>query len=115
MKEYKLQDHFNLSKAIKINIDDFIDLSKDDIVDDNFILREDMFQAEFDKELCLDIGWYNSEEIKDNGFFIVKLVQDYDWDYPILNLMCRSVKELKYGIRYALKLIDILILNFNSK
>ncbi|MFC6301915.1 hypothetical protein GNF76_28150 [Pseudomonas sp. CCM 7893] len=56
-------------------------------------LKEDMLQVEYPEGHLLDVGWYPSFDPK--GSFQIKVIKDYEWDFPILALTANSIEKLK--------------------
>nr|WP_286671028.1 MULTISPECIES: hypothetical protein [Pseudomonas] len=52
-------------------------------------LKEDMLQVEYPSGFLLDVGWYPSFDTE--GCFQVKIIKDFDWDFPILSLTSKSI------------------------
>jgi hypothetical protein len=56
-------------------------------------LNEDLFQATFDEnELILDLGWYGNVR-KNDGSFVMKLIQYNHWDAPVVEIPSKTLKQ----------------------
>ena len=92
----------NFGKGIvrynKFNINSDIPLSEQ-IME----LTEDLLQVEYANQIVLDLGWY--PELDPNGFFIIYVIKNYNWDTPIISENAKSFDELKYKM---LKIIDMI-------
>ena len=55
-------------------------------------LKEDMLQVEYPNDFLLDVGWYPSFDTE--GCFQVKIIKDFDWDFPILSLTSKSIESI---------------------
>jgi hypothetical protein len=86
----------------KVIQNDF-DLIDEDIAleDQKKELKEDMLQIELDDRLTLDIGWYSKPD--GSGNFGLFIIEDEDWQNPILKIRSNSLKSLKRTIKTALK------------
>ena len=63
-------------------------------------LNEDLLSIAYDYgQYIIDIGWYPSNEIKKGAFKIV-LVNNSDWDTPILKRKCKTLAELDVALLY---------------
>jgi hypothetical protein len=70
-----------------------------------FELRQDLIQVEFpEQKVVLDVGWY--PELCPEGHFAVFVVQDHDWESPLLLLEARDVPSLRAAIADAVKFIN---------
>jgi hypothetical protein len=81
-------NYFDFGDA-SIRCYDFIDpkVSLSDQID---ILREDMGWIEYNNgEYVIDYGWKPDFDI--NGEFIVYLVKDGDWDFPVKEMRSREI------------------------
>lgn len=60
----------------------------------SFELCEDLLQLSFNEEvnIIIDLGWYPSGDI--NGNYILQFIKDYNWDFPLEELITRSKKEV---------------------
>lgn len=87
-------------KNFNIIKDDFKVLNQKEID-----LYEDMFQAEFiSRNLVIDIGWYG-EDIE-SGKFIIYLIQNENWDNPILKLFSRDLDNLTLNLEGIIKILN---------
>ncbi|GAB5343802.1 hypothetical protein [Pseudomonas fluorescens] len=55
-------------------------------------LKEDMLQVEYPNGFLIDVGWYPSFDAK--GHFQIKVVKDYEWEFPTLTLTAQSIDSL---------------------
>lgn len=78
--------------------------SNEELNDDNINLTEDMLQVEFKNDIILDAGWYSGLES-----FIVFVIQQCNWENPLLRLEAHSYKELKDSLDNAMDLIKSLV------
>lgn len=65
--------------------------------------KEDILQIEFGRHFLLDVGWY--PEMDPKGYFVVRAIQDYDWQNPLYEEKCRIQNELKDAIEKTARLI----------
>jgi hypothetical protein len=73
----------------KITYDEFSSLQNFSIEHQLQNLKEDMLQVEYPSGFLLDVGWYPSFDTE--GCFQVKIIKDFDWDFPILSLTSKSI------------------------
>lgn len=66
-------------------------------------LREDLIQIEYGERFTLDIGWQPDFDL--NGYFIVRVILDKDWEDPVSIAECNTLPELKKLIESAAILI----------
>lgn len=60
---------------------------------DCFELHEDLLQLLNEKaNLVIDLGWYPSYD--DNGNYLLLLIKDYNWDFPLEKVVSKSKKEI---------------------
>lgn len=88
-------------KSVRVNFNNYDISPKDELIEENDNLTEDMLQIEFKNDILLDVGWYLSI-----GCFIVFVIQNCDWDKPLLRLEAYSYSELKSSLDRAMDLID---------
>ncbi|MBE6088438.1 MAG: hypothetical protein E7206_10430 [Clostridium beijerinckii] len=88
-------------KSGRVNFNNYDISPKDELIEENDNLTEDMLQIEFKNDTLLDVGWYLSI-----GCFIVFVIQNCDWDKPLLRLEAHSYSELKSSLDRAMDLID---------
>lgn len=79
-----LQNDFNLIKEAVL------------LSEQRLILKEDMLQIEFSNGLLLDVGWYSKPNGKGN--FTIYVIQNFDWENPLIKKRCYSIKTLKKEI-----------------
>ena len=56
------------------------------------ILREDLFQSQWENGLKLAVGWYPC--FNQNGRFRLVVIKDADWDSPVVTFETRVCGEL---------------------
>lgn len=76
----------------KITYDELSMLQDSGIEHQAHNLKEDMLQVEYPDGFLIDVGWYPSFDAK--GHFQIKVVKDYEWDYPTLTLTAQSIGAL---------------------
>ncbi|MDR1285062.1 MAG: hypothetical protein LBJ88_02550 [Campylobacteraceae bacterium] len=94
-------DNFNL-QPVKVPVgwvityNNFFDIDplkikNDDILWDNF--TEDLFQIKNEhKNILLDLDWY--PEMNPNGNYCIKLIQDNNWEEPLIDINNKDKKEI---------------------
>lgn len=65
-------------------------------------LTEDMLQVEFKNNIILDVGWYSGVKS-----FIIFVIEEYEWEKPVLRLEAHSYRELKNSLDKAMNLIKV--------
>jgi|688.fasta_scaffold06058_7 hypothetical protein len=98
-----------LKNILKI---DFLQIIKDDFIDfetdlknkfNNGFLYEDMFLGKSNlKNLYIDIGWVSSDDSFENGYFKILIIENDDWELPLINLRAIKKVELIQKIELAL-------------
>lgn len=74
-------------------------------------LNEDLFQATFDEnELILDLGWYGNVR-KNDGNFVMKLIQYNHWDNPVVEIPSKSLKQATEVLVKTMIAIDAGVFN----
>ncbi|SEN68850.1 hypothetical protein [Lihuaxuella thermophila] len=69
-----------------------------------FSLKEDMLQVHFQEgKYLIDVGWYPSFE--ENGRFKVFVIENFDWEKPLLEEESYSINELKMALEKAIQFI----------
>lgn len=69
-------------------------------------LNEDLFQANFDEnELILDLGWYGNVR-KNDGNYVMKLIQNNHWDNPVVEIPSKSLKQAEEVLIKTMIAID---------
>jgi hypothetical protein len=105
MKKYNLQP-LNIPANWIITYNNFFDidplkLKHNDILWDNFI--EDLLQLKNEhKNILLDLGWY--PEMNPNGNYCMKLIQDNNWEEPLMNINNKDKNKI-------IKIIENILLN----
>lgn len=90
---YELQP-LRIQAGWKIEYNNFTeyDLAIHDL-NDLFELNEDLIQLHNEKaNLTIDLGWYPSHNI--NGNYLLLLVKDYKWDYPLEQITSKNKSEI---------------------
>ena len=94
-----------------LNILDGIITYNDFDIDENisfekqkYSFKQDILQIMFGDRFLLDLGWY--PEMNPSGYFVVRVILDYDWQEPVAKIKCRTLKKLKKAIEKAAKIID---------
>ncbi|MBF0715692.1 hypothetical protein [Gemelliphila palaticanis] len=60
---------------------------------DCYELHEDLLQLFNEKaNLIIDLGWYPNYD--ENGNYILLLIKNYDWDYPLEKIVSKSKSEI---------------------
>lgn len=87
-----------------ITYNDF-DINEDTLFENQrYSFKLDMLQISFGDRFILDVGW--QPDFDQNGHFVVRAIQDYDWLNPLVKIKPRSLKTLKKAIEKAAKIID---------
>ncbi len=68
-------------------------------------LKEDLFQVNYDDEFIVDVGWYPS--FSKDGQFRVVVIEDFNWDSPILQRTCRTISELREYVEELVSVIKL--------
>ncbi len=69
-------------------------------------LTDDLLQIEFkDKNLLIDVGWYNPFQTK-HGFFRIELIQNMDWERPLFKRNFRKINTVKQQISQLINRIE---------
>lgn len=66
-------------------------------------LKEDLLQVKFGDQYLLDIGWYPS--FLRDGCFRVLVVEEYEWNTPVLERTAKSIGELEQVIKECVGVI----------
>lgn len=64
------------------------------------LLKEDLIQIEYPKEVIVDIGWYPSFDI--GGHFQIRVIMGGNWAQPILLLYADDLRTLQQHIITAI-------------
>jgi hypothetical protein len=88
--------------------DDFKLESKIPLIEQMEFLKEDLFQVNYLERYIIDIGWYPSFE--ESGNFRIAVIENYEWDNPLIVKKCNSLQELKQFIQECVHLINELLL-----
>lgn len=57
-------------------------------------LKEDLLQVSYPENYIIDVGWYPDSE-DENGLFIIFVIEEYDWEKPILKLSTPLLKNIE--------------------
>lgn len=68
------------------------------------VLSQDLLQVSYPYSYVLDIGWYADIER-----FIIYIVQDLEWDMPVVKTMCRTITQLHEYVQESILLLQELI------
>lgn len=68
------------------------------------LLKEGMLQISYDNGYLIDVGWY--PEFDEEGNFRVSVINDSQWDNPILQKSCRDLNLLDEYIHECINLIE---------
>lgn len=77
-------------------INDDFKITEDTVFD----LSSDLLQIKFNDQILLDVGWY--PDLNVNGRFRILLIKNTNWEFPLLNVQCSNIKELKQNISYII-------------
>lgn len=67
--------------------------SEFDEIENLLYLNEDLFQVSYpENDLIVDLGWYGDVR-KNEGDFVMKLVQNNHWDEPVSTIHAKSLEE----------------------
>lgn len=70
---------------------------------DCFELHEDLLQLLNEQaRLVIDLGWYPSYD--ENGNYLLLLIKDYNWNFPLEKVVSRSKEEI---VSYIEKWVDV--------
>lgn len=99
--------------SLEVIKDDFVDF-KNELIDEynNGFLYEDMFLAKsYLKNILLDIGWVTLNDSFENGYFKILIVENTDWDSPLLYLKANKkddfIKKLELALIFLKKYENI--------
>ncbi len=71
-------------------------------------LKEDLLQVEYGKKYVIDVGWYPLS-FKINGYFKIQLIEDDNWDEPVILKKTGTLDGLKSSIlKVVLKVKELL-------
>lgn len=80
-----------------------IDLSKDPSSQIHE-LRQDLIQVVYGTRYVVDVGWYPM--YKPEGFFLIYVVEDRDWDEPLLKLKVTKFDTFIQSLKEAIDFVD---------
>lgn len=66
--------------------------------------KEDLIQIEFNNKYLIDIGWY--PELNPDGFFLISVIKNYDWDNPSFEKKCKDIETLKKYLQEAVDFVN---------
>lgn len=67
----------------KITYNDLDNINLDEPLENQrYKLDQDLLQIKYGEEYIIDIGWYPDFSL--DGSFIIQIIEDYDWDDPLL-------------------------------
>lgn len=87
----------------KITYDQLSNIDSKNFKSDPDILKEDMLQVEYGNNLLIDAGWYPSFDI--NGKFQVRVIEDHQWEPPLIVLAANTITELLSKLRAAQSIV----------
>jgi hypothetical protein len=76
-------------------------------------LKEDLVQVIFPGDLLIDVGWY--PEFSEEGAFLVTVVNEMDWDEPLMQERCTTMRELKTSLIKAIALSSNVAVGMNER
>jgi hypothetical protein len=68
-------------------------------------LKEDLVLARFGDVILLDLGWY--PEFNLQGEFVLRVVNDADWENPILRFDFRDIAVFVQNLNQAIAVAEI--------
>lgn len=94
-------------KSGMVIYDEFsIDFDKP-LVEQIYSLNEDIYLVKYMDKYLLDLGWYPEHNI--NGYFVVQIIYEEQWNKPIYYAKCRSKLDLFYEMNKAILYVEKLI------
>lgn len=88
----RYKDFFDVTGTIKYdNFDESIINNFDKQSD---LLVEDMLHIEYLDNISMDIGWYEGVEA-----FMIFVIQDSNWQFPIEKRICKDIYSLAINIK----------------
>lgn len=67
-------------------------------------LRQDLLQITYGTRYVIDVGWYPM--YKPEGFFLICVVEDSDWDEPLLKLKVTKFEKFISSLQEAINFLD---------
>lgn len=68
--------------------------------------KEDLLQIEYGEHYLVDVGWY--PEFDPDGFLIIRVVKDYDWENLILEkrIKAKDITSLPEQLNEVIQFVD---------
>lgn len=76
----------------EITYDELSNIDSKNVKNDLDTLKENMLQVEYGNDLLIDAGWYPYFNI--NGQFQVRVIEDHQWEPPLILLTANTITEL---------------------
>lgn len=92
----------------KIVYDDFYIDIKVSLEDQIYSLKEDMFQVNYHDKYLIDIGWHS--EFDPRGNFIVRVINDFDWEHPIFLKKTNNLQILNKIVEESAQIVKELLI-----
>ncbi|MCD1258190.1 hypothetical protein B5M42_004970 [Paenibacillus athensensis] len=77
------------------------------ISDQTDLLKEDLFQVQYEEWVIVDVGWYPSFSVE--GHFRTVVIQNCDWETPIFEKTCTDLELLQQHLLEALDIASKLV------
>lgn len=90
-------------KTGKIIYDDFDINPKVSLESQIDLLKEDLFQVNYNDEYIVDVGWF--PEFNENGSFRICVIKDFNWEVPLYEKRCRDINLLN---QFMCECIDLI-------
>lgn len=97
-------NNYNFGKGIVEKYIDFDVNTKENLLSQLHLLKEDLIQIKYINSLILDVGWY--PEFNKNGHFIIYIIQNYDWEKPKFKKNCTTLEKLDDILKDAINFIS---------
>jgi hypothetical protein len=68
------------------------------------LLKEDLIQVQFGRDLVLDLGWY--PKFDPQGRFVINVVLGQDWQKPIVQFEFRDLGQLELMLERAIEVAN---------
>ena len=72
-----------------------------------FELEEDLLQVKYADRYTLDVGWHPS--LDPDGFLWIRIIEDYDWSEPLLDLKVKRVDKFIGELQAAIDFMDVFL------